>query len=133
MSAALSALLRSSRLFKTNIDRFDDHHPGLNGLYGGQLQPLLAQRAERAAAAVDEEGLRRVPAAGQRRAIIPNPDKWANPGWHGKRRHRWCRLCFVFTQCSVLHLMGFRQVRHQAFSCVQCRADLYVICALGQT
>ena len=42
MSAALSALLRSSRLFKTNIDRFDDHHPGLNGLYGGQLQPLLA-------------------------------------------------------------------------------------------
>ena len=28
MSAAISALLRSSRLFKTNIDRFDDHHPG---------------------------------------------------------------------------------------------------------
>ena len=28
MSAAISALLRSSRLFKTSIDRFDDHHPG---------------------------------------------------------------------------------------------------------
>ena len=27
MSAAIGALLRSSRLFKTNIDRFDDHPP----------------------------------------------------------------------------------------------------------